>query len=69
MSSNTQQNASNAESLSSIMSIFKTENVSEAGNQQKWLPGGRVPLRATNKAAQYKMTDATKISPRKEKNF
>ncbi len=43
MSTSTQQNASNAENLSSIMSIFTTENVSEISRQQKRLPRGMIP--------------------------
>lgn len=48
MSTSTQQNASNAENLSSIMSIFTTENVSEISRQQKRLPRGMIPHPASD---------------------
>lgn len=61
MSTTTQQNASNAENLSSIMSIFTTEDVSDVK------PGGRIPYLASGgKATGYQMSGNKKLAQLKE---
>jgi len=69
MSTTTQQNASNAENLSSIMSIFTTENVSDIGTLHKSLPDGRISHPVCGKEAVRKMTGAKKLLQLKGKNF
>ncbi|MEE9912342.1 MAG: HAMP domain-containing protein [Deltaproteobacteria bacterium] len=55
MSTTTQQNASNAENLSSIMSIFTTENESDVKS------GGRIPHLASGKGTGHQMSGSKKL--------
>ena len=60
MSNTTQRNAGNAESLSSIMSIFKTDEVAEARTRGEQLPHGGAAFRA---AAPRKISDPKALLP------
>ncbi len=64
MSNTTQQNASNAETLSSIMSIFTTEAASEAPPQGKIFTRGS----ASPQRAKGRITDPEKLLPLNEED-
>jgi methyl-accepting chemotaxis protein len=69
MSNTTQQNASNAETLSSIMSTFKTEQGSEiSASETQW--SYDTAQKSPSRQAKGKITDPEKLLPlREEENF
>jgi methyl-accepting chemotaxis protein len=69
MSSTTQQNAGNAENLSAIMSIFKTEKVTDSDSLAGESNAGGFSGQARAKGMKNKVSNSAKLLPHHEKNL